>query len=484
MKKIIKITSAIAGMALLTTACSISGQNDIADVSDDVIKDELLSFLNKKEYAVDEISDFSKELGTFSDEENQELSSQFTGKTTIRKYNCRFKTRSVERDIEGECSAIFAYLNKEWTLVKIKETLPENWSFQAKSEVSMRQIRDDLGTIEFPTLPGVKVGDESNTQVEIASRKSDIENGNDNVDLVVTYNADFAVYKIGVKFMYKYEHGQWNLSSNAIDDVDFWEISFDDSMKPNKPKEEYIINNLSNSSNYKNYMMNLSYVDNYYVTEEKETVMGNTINYNYVVIVSYDEIGDIEYNVTKPYSWIDKAWQEQDLTVSVKSVNFEKFLGTWASTNGDFVRFTSADGTTLTGTYTHKYEDGNYVTYHVTGEIGVEMSDNNWALTIEQKDVAAGEEESHFVILPFQIDFSKTTINSNGNIYIAKGDEDGGPGFTLNEDDSYYEDKNDDEDEPEKDPNYNSGLEFFGDEPYKEEPSTEPDSTEIADTEE
>ncbi len=466
-KSIYKITMALAGATVLT-ACSISGQTEIAEVSDDMIKGELLEYLNKKDYAVDEIYEFSKEVGTFTEEEGKEISSQFTGKTTIRKYVCNFKTRSVERDIDGQCEAVYAYFNNAWTLVKIQEANLENWSFQAKSEVSVRQIRDDLAAIEFATLPNVKIGNESDTQIEIVSRKSDIENGNDNVDIVVTYNADFAVYKIGIKLMYKHEHGEWVLSSHAIDDVDFWEIEFDDNMKPNKPKEEYIINSLSNSSNYKNYMMNLSYVDNYYVTEEKETVVGNTVNYNYVVIVSYDEIGDIEYNVTKPYSWIDKAWQEQELTVDVKKADFEKFLGTWASTNGDFVRFTNAENNILTGTYTHKYEDGNYVSYDVKGTVNVELTDNNWALMIEQKGIAAGEEEEHFVILPFQIDFEKTVIKSNGNIYIAKGDEEGGPGFTLNEDGSYFEEKDDDE-EIEKDPDYSSGLDFFGSDSYREE---------------
>ena len=420
--------------------------------------------MNSADYAIDDIIEFSKESVEIPEEELSEIRKQFSAKTLIKKYRCKFSSTAIDRGITGTYDMIYAYVNKEWLFVSATPYDQENWIYSAKDIVSTKQIRDDLQTLDIPELNGEKIGKESDTVVEISERQSAIENGNDSMKVTVTYDAKFAIYKFNIKLLYQFKDGKWVMTSSSVDDQDFWEISFNDGMKPNEPKEAFIINELSNSSNYKNYMMNLGYIDNYYLTKDSETVNGNELSYNYVLIVTYNEFGDIEYKVSKKYIWTNNAWQEGDLSVSVKSSDWTKMIGTWASTNGDFIRFKNLENNILEGTYTHKYSDGDYVTYSITATINLELTDNNWDMMVEQGKVLAGDETDHFVILPFKVDLKDDVITSNGNIYISKGDEEGGDGFTINEDGSYYEDKPEEDFEIDHEDDYNSGLNFFEDE--------------------
>lgn len=462
-----KISALTAFSAVALTGCSAFGGSEAPDLSEEVIKQQLKETLNANDYAIDELTELTCSQADFTEEEKESLSSQFTSKAAVKKYRCNFSSTSIERGITGTYDLIFAYMNKEWKFISASPYDEQGWLYSAKDVVSAKQIRDDLQTIDIPELNGSKVGKESDTKIEIAERQSDVQNGNDSIKVAITYDAKFAVYKLNIKLQYQFKDGKWQMTSSAVDNQSFWNIEFDETMKPNEPKEKYIINELSNSSNYKNYMMNLSYVDNYYLTKGNETVNSNELSYNYVLIVSYDVFGDIEYNVDKKYVWTNGAWQEGDLNVSIKSADWSKMIGTWASTNGDFLRVKDTDDNKLTGTYTHKYADGDYVTYSVTGKIDLELKDNDWDLLIEQGDITAGTEEEHFVILPFRVNLKDDVITSNGNIYVAKGDEDGGSGLHTG-DNSYYENKENDEHTIEHDENYHSGLSFFDDEESSE----------------
>lgn len=471
-KKVISNISKISALAAISmvamTGCSIIGGQEAPELSEEVIKEQLKQTLNENEYAIDEITELTYTQAAFTEEEKASLSSQFTSKASVKKYRCNFSSTSIERGITGTYDLVFAYMNKEWKFITSSPYDEANWLYSAKDVVSAKQIRDDLQTIDIPELNGSKVGQESDTKIEVGERQSNIENGNDSMKVAITYDAKFAVYKFNIRLQYQFKNGKWEMTSSAVDEQSFWNIEFDESMKPNEPKESFIINELSNSSNYKNYMMNLSYVDNYYLTKSDETVNGNELSYNYVLIVSYDVFGDIEYNVNKKYIWTNNAWQEGDLSISIKSADWSKMIGTWASTNGDFLRVNDVDKEKLIGTYTHKYADGDYVTYAVTGKIDIELKDNDWDLMIEQGEITAGSEEEHFVILPFKVNLKDDTITSNGNIYVAKGNEDGGSGLHI-DDNTYYEEGNNDIPAIEHEDDYSSGISFFDEDDDKTE---------------
>lgn len=478
MKKNIISILAICSVPITLSGCSFSSSNTVDEViSEETLKSMLLQKLNDSNLGVDEVSLSSYDTIEFTEEDKTQIKEKISGKASFKKYLCKFETTSLDRGINGSYAIIVSKINGEWICVLSYPVDEENWIYAAKGEVPLKKIREDLQTLKFPSIENCVVGKDIDTSIEIKDRQSNIELGNDSLKACITYDATFAKYLINVRMQYEFNAGKWELKNYIIDDPEYWVIEFNEGSQPAKPKDSFIINKLSDSSNYKNYMMNLNYVDNYYIAESSQSIHGNELNYNYVLIVTYDEFGDFEYNVTKKYLWDNSAWQEGEMEVSLKSANLEKFMGTWASTNGNFIRFTSHEGNKMYGTYTHKYADSQYVVYDISAELDITMEDNNWDLIITQGDVVSGEEQEHIVILPFSVDFSKSIISSNGNIYVAKADEDVGPGFIINEDGTTYTENDPLELEQPDENGFDSGLQFFdNDEESNEESEPSDDS--------
>ena len=473
--KILAMTAASASIATLATSCTTSKKQEIPDISQEKVRDDVKATLNKNDYGIDEVTEITPIPQELTAEEYEELQTKVTGKLVARKIVTDFSATSPSRGIKGTYALIYVYANSEWILTSANIPDPATWVYSAKAEVQTSQIREDLLTIDFEGIGTGKVGEENTTEVTITGRVSDIENGNDNVDITIKYTAPFATYKIKARLQYKFVDGKWTMVGYSTDEQNFWDVEFDENSMPPEPKDDYIISLLSDSANYRSYMMNLNYVENKYISHEPKTMKGSTVNYNSTLIVTYKNFGEVEYNVTKPYTWAEGSWEEDEIQVTVKTANWTNMLHTWTSINGDFIRFTEVDKNTLIGTYTHKFESGQFVTYDVTGEIEIEKSDNNWSLVIEQGKVSAGDENEHFVILPFELDFEKGIIKSNGSIYSVTNDEDLGPGF-LPEAEETAVTTSEEPENPESNGDFDSGLTFFGSEP---EPMTdEPAETE------
>ncbi len=463
-KKLASIAAVNASIAVLTTGCSFVNKQQIPDISQEKVREDVKTVLNKNEYAIDEVTDIAIRFQDLSAEELEELQSKVTGNLVARKVLSDFTATSPARGIKGTYALIYVYANSEWLLTSAEIPDPTTWVYSAKAEVQTAQIRDDLLTLDFEGIGTGKVGEENSTEITVTGRMSDIENGNDNIDITIRYTAPFATYKIKARLQYKFVDGKWVMTGYSTDEQNFWDVEFDESSMPPEPKDEYIISLLSDSSNYRSYMMNPSFIENNYISHEPKTMKGSTVNYNSTLIVTYKNFGEVEYNVTKPYTWTDGSWEEDEIQVTVKTANWSNMLHTWTSINGDFVRFTEADKNTLIGTYTHKFESGQFVTYDVTAEVEIEKSDNNWGLIVEQGRVSAGEENEHFVILPFEMDFEKGVIKSNGSIYSVTNDEDLGPGFLPEAGETAAVVTEEDVDQ-EPGGDFDSGLTFFGDAP-------------------
>lgn len=477
-KTIISLVALSVLSSMVCTGCSLS-QPSAADqnVSEELIKSTLTECLNAKEYAVDEVSvDFFDPI-SLSEEDSKQLLEKVTKNTVCKKYLCKFEATSLERGITGSYNLIYGYVDGNWICLLSYPEEEDNWVFAAKGEVPLKKIRTDLQEIKFSGLEDSIVGSDADTQIEIKDRQSNIDLGNDSMKVSVSYDAEFAKYSFNVRMKYEFDRGSWQLVDYVVDDPEYWIVEFNENSQPAKPKDSFIVNELSDSSNYKNYMMNLKYVDNYYVAESSQSINGNELSYNYVLIVTYDEFGDIEYNVSKKYIWKNSSWQEGELEVSIKSINLNKMMGTWASTNGNFVRFTSSDQNHLKGTYTHKYADEQYVVYNIDADLDVTFEDNNWILTISQGDVLSGEEKEHIVILPFTVDFKDSVLVCNGNIYISKPDDENGPAFIINDDDTTITERDPLELEGPSEDGYDSGLHFFDDDISEETTANETESS-------
>lgn len=462
--KIASLAAAGAALSTFATGCTLISKQEIPDISQEKVRDDVKSTLNKNDFAVDEVTEITLEPRELSAEEMEELQAKVTGNLVARKVISNFTATSPARGIKGTYALIYVYANSEWMLTSATIPDPSSWIYSAKAEVQVSKIREDLLTIDFEGIGTGKVGEESTTEVTVTGRMSDIENGNDNVDLTIRYTTPFATYKIKGRLQYKFVDGNWVMTGYSTDEQSFWDVEFDESSMPPEPKDDYIISLLTDSSNYRSYMMNPSYVENHYISHEPKTMKGTTVNYNSTLIVTYKNFGEVEYNVTKPYTWVDGSWEEDEIQVTVKTANWSNMLHTWASINGDFVRFTEADKNTLIGTYTHKFESGQFVTYDVTAEVEIEKTDNNWSLVIEQGKVSAGDENEHFVILPFEMDFEKGVIKSNGSIYTVMNNEDLGPGFSADPADIVTT-VSEEPEETELGEDFDSGLTFFGETP-------------------
>ena len=105
------------------------------------------------------------------------------------------------------------------------------------------------------------------------------------------------------------------------------------------------------------------------------------------------------------------------------------------------------------------------------------FEDNNWILTISQGDVLSGEEKEHIVILPFTVDFKDSVLVCNGNIYISKPDDENGPAFIINDDDTTITERDPLELEGPSEDGYDSGLHFFDDDISEETTANETESS-------
>ncbi len=422
MKKIIKILSASFAVILCLTTFAGCGKKTHEELLTPTrITNDFTSEIKTAGYEFDSLDKFSSEMIETSEKDMKKLKELFDNRVEYQKVGCTFTISSLEKDIEGYFSMVYAYINDEWKVMFSYPSRKDEWEFTAKDTVGTKQMLADLKTLNFEGFEKGYVGSEKTTTIKIEDRDTKLKFNKDEVLITATVKTDFATYSIDIQLIYYFKDGKWILSDTSIENSTDWSIEYNSDKKPIAPKEEYILEQLTIPTNFLTYVANPEYMTDYKIAATKQIAGVTSIKYQYVLTTFYENIGTVKYTAEIPYDWVEGEWAIGDPEVKISEVDPSAMLGTWSNENGDYFELVKYNPDKnnplegkLKGTYYKKIDDGKYGSYSFNLMMKIPLRDNNWGGIVDSW-TATDSSAVEFSINSFAIDTQAKTLRSTGS---------------------------------------------------------------------
>lgn len=351
-----------------------------------VIENGISNALKEDGLKFDRMMDFSFTKVEVNEEDIETLKSKYASQIPYVKYSTTFSLISVEMDMKGNYDGVYVFNNGEWQFSFGSINDSEAWEYSEKeaSRVDKQRMLDDLKDRSFGTFEKGYVGNAKYSSIgAISNREYDETIHRDIINTSVKIKTDFAEYTIPVTFTYYFQKGIWELGDAEVADISQWELTYNNGSAPDFLSDNTLLSYITTSSNFISYICNLDYVEDYKITKESEVASKESVTVNYIFSVTYQYIGNVDYNVELVYEWLNNEWSEPQPTPSVKSANFSEMLERkWSNEDNTYFNFNTAE---VTDGETVKLV-GKYITpdnsVDIVANIDVMLGDNDWSANI------------------------------------------------------------------------------------------------------
>lgn len=396
-----------------------------------MIQRDLTNHLKENSYAFDSLDDFSYEFVDVSEDDLNKLKNSFDSKVPYQKVDTAFTLTSIDMDISGYYSVVYAYYKDEWKIMFGYPKDEGEWEYVAKSQTSSKQIMSDLKTVNFEGFKKGYVGTESNTSIKITDRDTKLKINKDDVFVDVTVKTDFAEYVIGVEMIYYFNSGKWILSDAIVEEPKYWKLNYNSDRIPSAPTEASVLEQVTKANNFLTYVANTDYMESYELREIPQLAGVTSITFQYEFETVYKDIGKVIYLIKIPYEWADGEWVVGDTEVTVSDIKIDRMLGVWSNEDGDYYEFTSLEKKTddksdkspyiLVGTFYKKTGEDMYAKYTVKYAVNVPLRDNNWECISDLWE-AVDQNSIEFKISALSINVKDKQLVSDKYVFIKTAD--------------------------------------------------------------
>lgn len=347
------------------------------------------------------------------EKDDKKIKETFTDEVKSKKIGIQGVFRDSEVEISGKYTMLYAYINKKFKLVEMKDVDLKNRKYRPIGHVSSQRILKDLRESKIGDFKKGYVGREKYTSLDIGARKTDLDLGKDTIEITISVKNSFAKTKIKGKLVYEFKEKEWVLKDKLFEDKEHFLVEFITDNLPKEPNEEAITNILTDSKNQKTYMTNKAFTKKTYVSKPRKRAVDDILTYEYLFIASYDHIGDIEYKVEVPYAYSDGEWIRKDVNISFNKAILSGMKSKWGigydknkKNPKEYFCFYKSEGNVLEGYYgnTEKKE-------LIRAVLDVDLKDNNWTMIV----VPVGLEDGLKSILTY----SNISLNLKDKIIVA-----------------------------------------------------------------
>lgn len=412
--KMIVIISLCAVVLLGIIGASIHFLTALPDIEPKRLKDDY----NKKYPDTISISEFKYKDEEVTDSDINKLKKIFYEKVPAKKIAIKGKFRTAEYEIDGEYNMLYVYANEKYKLIEIDDRNIANRKITPIAGVSSNTIMKTLRDQKIGDFKKGYVGREKSTTINVIERKSNLNNNKDKVKIEAKVKNDFAVTSIIIDMEYEFKKDHWQLMKIVPEDKEDYKVKFIDDNIPKEPKEEEITTLLTDPKNQKTYMTNKGYTKKVYVSKPKARATADSMAYEYLFVVTYDKVGDIEYKVKVPYEYNGGEWIKKDVSIEFNKALLEPMKAEWKSDKDKdgkddhrSINITKVDNDNLEGTYTKAGKTEN-----IKGKLNVPIKDDNWEITISSAGIEDGK-ESIVDINSASLNLKDKTIAVDGHIF-------------------------------------------------------------------
>lgn len=404
----------IAISIFLIAALSLSGckkeKIEIPPLGEDKIREDIEGILKEEGYYFDNLSEFLSEKVEPSESDMVKLKQKYSEPVPYEKRNLKFILQSSEMEIEAEYSVIYVFLNTEWKLSFQYKENEAAWKETSKSGVSTKQIMDDLKNVEIEGFKKGFIGSGETTNIKIVNRNSDLKNKQDNIVFDVSVKTDFATFEFSSTAIYYFKKGKWEAAQIQPDHPAKWEITYFEDRKPEAPTSERVFDKLTDPDNTLTYISNRNFIKKSYISEPTERIGQNSVTFDYIYIVTYENIGDFQYLVSIPFEWIGGDWLSGEIKTEYIKSSLKPILGTWKAGEKRSIVFTKAKKDLLEGIYFMEV-DGVQEEYKMKCKFNVLLKETDWEIIVDSVNIPDGT-DSHF-------DLKVITVNLKDQVLVA-----------------------------------------------------------------
>lgn len=408
-KKILKSILLIIPIIFVLSGCK--GEPDLTKemIKKDVEKEIL------KEGEFDSISNFKIRESELSKSDTKLLKEKYTEKIPTKSYDLNFNKTSLELNQNAYYRAIFA-LQKEdkWTLAFLVPNNKSEWKTKPKGEVSTKHILKDLKNIKFDGFKKGYIGDEQTTTIKIKGRDTDLKLLSDIITLEVEVKNEFAKYKIDMSMNYNFKKNNWVLTEKNISKQENWKLEFINENKPAVPTPDKIKERLTKKEQISTYCINPNFAKKIYVSNPKERIDAKRVIFNYVVIATYDIIGDIEYIVSVPFEYDAGNWSEKEIEINYSKATLFAMGRTWKLSDDESIKIDSVVKNKISGKYTKSGK-----TVDIKGSLDIDRKDDLYNLNLVETNMQEGQKPT-FKYTESKISIEKKAIILDGKEFKAQ----------------------------------------------------------------
>lgn len=412
-KKTLKLILMVLPFLLILSGCKSEPELTKEMIKKDVEKEIL------KEGDFDSISNFKYKESELSDSDVKLLKGKYTEKIPTKSFDLNFNKTSLELNQNAYYRAIFALQNKnKWTLAFLVPNNKSEWKTKPKGEVSTKHLLKDLKNIEFDGFKKGYIGDEQTTSIKIKGRDTDLKLLTDIITMEVEVKNEFAKYKINMSMNYNFKKNDWVLTEKNIAKQDTWKLEFINENKPAIPTPDKIKERLTTKEQIATYSVNPNFSKKLYVSNPKERIDSKRVIFSYVVIASYDVVGDIEYIVNVPFEYNAGNWSEKEIEIKYSKATLFAMGRIWKLSDGEYIKIDSVVKKDIGGKYT---KDGK--TVDIKGTLDIDRKDDLYNLNLVETNMQEGQKPT-FEYKESKISIEKKALILDGKEFKAQAQTD------------------------------------------------------------
>lgn len=287
-------------------------------------KDELIEICSaavKENIYFDQMSDITFEEIASTEDDINALKEVFNSKVDYKTLHLTANISSITMDASIEYNCVIAY-NSGWKVIKCYSVNESKWVYEAKEFVAMKDIMNDLKSVDVGPFEAGYVGDEKKSTLTINDRKEDKTINRETVYCTVKIDTDYGYYTADIEAIYYFKKGVWVIGDFVIPDVNNWKFTFNERCEIELYKNDYIMDKLNTKSEFLTYVVDKSKTLNTNLELAGLVATTEHVIYNYKYTVNYPNLGEVVYDVNISYEWLSYEWSVGKIEVSLASQDF------------------------------------------------------------------------------------------------------------------------------------------------------------------
>ena len=371
-KRSMKVIFSAVVLSLLVTGCS---KGDNLDTK--IYHDAIIEKMKEEGEGVDELEILSVKDSDLNDIDEEFLNNKYSPGLPYKKSKLKIKFSNMTMDASGNVVVMLIKPEATWKVGYMEREDITEWVFEPKVNASTHEVLNGLKEHEFDGFEKGYIGNEEVTFVSIDSREND--GTKETLDMIIEVETEFADYKFEATGEYVFVAGSWTQTNLGVQDRKDWDITYKSNAKsPQIKNKDDVLKLVSDKKNLISYLYNKDYISKSDVKEPVELANSTQIIYQYLVDLTYDDLGTFSYQVNVPYKWVGDGWKEETVVSEYDSLNIEEMKGKWKSENYEMVITSVDEDGYISGHFTKDGDDKNFKLL-----LEVPIREDGWELKLE-----------------------------------------------------------------------------------------------------